>query len=138
MARMTLDAFRKRWLGKALDWWSSSPKPQCVDLVREWMHRGLGISKADMYRAIPRGDAKTFYKNASSKFFSKVAYRKGRVPPKGAIVVWNHGKYGHVAIAKKKCTTDRMRTLDQNWSIDHRVTDEAHRYVDCIGWLVRR
>jgi len=138
VTRLSFAAFRKKWLGKAIDWWSSSTKPQCVDLVRQWMYEGLGISKANMYKAIPRCNAKKFYANASTTFFRKVKNSPKGVPPEGAIVVLNHGTYGHVFIAKKGSTAVKMFSLDQNWSRPHRITDEAHSYAECIGWLIRR
>lgn len=138
MARITLAAFRKRWLGKSIDTWSTSPRPQCVDLVRQWMIEGLGFTATSMYKAIPRSNAEDFFSKASSTYFRKIRNTPAGIPPEGAIVVIQHGDYGHVFIAKRGCTTRLMYSLDQNWSIPHKITDEAHRYTGCIGWLIRR
>lgn len=138
MARMSFAAFRKKWLGRSIGTWSTSTRAQCVDLVRQWMYEGLGISKADMYKAIPRGDAETFFNRASTRFFRKVRNTPRGIPPEGSIVVLSHGRYGHVFIAKRGSTTSKMFSLDQNWSRPHKITDEAHRYSECIGWLIRR
>lgn len=138
MARISFTAFRKKWLGKAIGTWSTSKLPQCVDLVRQWMIEGLGFTSKTMYDAIPRGDAKTFFARANPRHFRKIKNTPRGIPPEGAIVVLDHGKYGHVFIAKRGGTTLKMFSLDQNWSVPHKISDEAHRYGECIGWLIRR
>lgn len=138
MARLSFTSFRKKWLGKSIGTWSSSKYPQCVDLVRQWMIEGLGFTSKTMYDAIPRSNAEDFFARASTKYFRKVKNTPSGIPPEGAIVVLKHGKYGHVFIAKRGGSTRLMYSLDQNWSRPHKITDEAHRYTECIGWLIRR
>lgn len=131
-----LVAFRRKWRGRRINGYSEDGG-QCVDEVRQWMAEGFGWSRAKIYAAIPPGDAKTFFSNASSKYFKKVRNTPRGIPPEGSIAVLDHGKHGHVMVVKGGYnTTTRMYTLDQNWSAYHRVADEAHGYAECIGWLI--
>lgn len=132
-----LVSFRRKWLGKRINGYSANGG-QCVDECRQWLAEAFGWSRSKIYKAIPPGNAETWFKNASTTYFRKIKNTPSGKPPEGAIVVLSHGRYGHVFVAKAGCTTTKMYSLDQNWSIARRVTDEAHRYSECIGWLVVR
>lgn len=135
---MTLTAFRKKWLGRSIGRWSTSTTPQCVDLCRQWMFEGWGWSEKKIYNAVPRVDAEDWFREADPKLVRKTRYEPGRKPPEGAIVVLRHGIYGHVFVAKAGCDKNLMRSLDQNWSVPSKITDEAHNYAECVGWLTKR
>lgn len=130
--------FRRKWLGKSIGKWSTSKYPQCVDLCRQWMFDGWRFTEGQMWRAIPRSNAEDWFALANRNLLKKTRYQPGGVAPEGAIVVLRHGEFGHVFIAKKDCTKTLMRSLDQNWSVRGKITDEAHRYYECIGWLTPR
>lgn len=120
---MTLDAFIKKYLGKAIDYDGAAGK-QCVDLIKLYLKHCFGILAGAW------GNAHAYYDYFNIRpelkaNFVRIKNSKKFVPMKGDICTWSKkmNKYGHVAIATGKGDTDSFESLDMNWG------KEAARYV---------
>lgn len=127
-------AFRKKWLGRGVDF-DGAYGSQCVDLCRQYLMEVHGWSRAKVWKAIPPGNAETWFENASTTYFSKILKGATNWPREGDIVVMYRGPFGHVFIAKGTKNNGAMYSLDQNWSVLRKTTDEAHTKTDIKGWL---
>ena len=130
----SLKAFKDKYEGRRVSGYSASGG-QCVDLCRQYMKERWGNPYL-----VPRGNAETWFANASTSRWTKVRYLRGRRPPQGAIVCFRVGEFGHVAIAVGGSTVDVLQSFDQNWSRRRICTREAHRYTShgVVGWLIKR
>lgn len=120
---MTLDAFIKKYLGKAIDYDGAAGK-QCVDLIKLYLKHCFGILAGAW------GNAHAYYDYFNIRpelkaNFVRIKNSKKFVPMKGDICTWSKkmNKYGHIAIATGKGDTDSFESLDMNWG------KEAARYV---------
>lgn len=120
---MTLDAFIKKYLGKAVDYDGAAGK-QCVDLIKLYLKHCFGILAGAW------GNAHAYYDYFNIRpelkaNFVRIKNSKKFVPMKGDICTWSKkmNKYGHIAIATGKGDTDSFESLDMNWG------KEAARYV---------
>lgn len=106
---------------------------QCVDLANAYIKEVLGLTPiigtnaCDFVTKFTKGEF-TYVKNTPKGF-----------PNAGDVVVWNNkvgGGAGHIAIALEGCSESILKTLDQNWSVPERITEEIHNYNNVLGWLV--
>lgn len=112
---MTLDAFIKKYLGKAVDY-DGTAGAQCVDLIKMFFKYVLGITPKSI------GNAHAYFDNFAlhsflNKNFVKIKNSKKFVPMKGDACVWSKkmNKYGHVAIATGAGDTNKFISYDMNW-----------------------
>lgn len=120
---MTLDAFIKKYLGRAVDYDGAAGK-QCVDLIKLYLKYCFGILAGSW------GNAHAYYDYFNMRpelkaNFVRIKNSKKFVPMKGDICTWSKkmNKYGHVAIATDNGDTDTFESLDMNWG------GEAAKYV---------
>lgn len=121
---MTLDAFTKKYLGKATDY-DGAYGAQCVDLIKMYLKYVFGITPKSI------GNAHAYFDNFHlhsflNKNFVKIKNSPKFVPMKGDICVWSKkmNKYGHVAIATGRGDTGEFESLDMNWN------GKAAKYVN--------
>lgn len=135
---MNVNDFCKTYLHKEINGWSQSGG-QCVDQVRKYIQQVFGV-KGNTFDWIAPGNAKDFFHNANPAHFDKIPNTPNAFPSEGDIVVFDHGFYGHVAIAWRECSDTNLFTFDQNWSEPRRCTFETHSYTrdKVIGWLRKR
>lgn len=112
---MTLDAFIKKYLGKATDY-DGACGAQCVDLIKMYLKYVFGIAPKSI------GNAHAYFDNFHlhsflNKNFVKIKNSPKFAPMKGDICVWSKkmNKYGHVSIATGKGNTSTFESLDMNW-----------------------
>lgn len=132
-----LRAFKRRHMGRS----EFSPctgnqgvyLPQCVDGVELWAV-SLGA------RCISTGgnNARGLLDHADDRQWRRVAYRRGMIPPVGAILVFGHRRTGHTSIADEGSTRTRIRSFDQNWSRKNTFAAEIHDTSELLGWLEPR
>lgn len=133
---ISLNDFRRKHKGRRVSGYTSRGG-QCVDLARAWVEN----LTCNAYKGLPRViAAKEMFDAADARVWRKVRNSPQGVPPVGAVVVFARGRWGHVAIARAGCTTTKLLTFDQNWSVSQRCTDETHGYTaeKVIGWLIKR
>lgn len=137
-ALRSLTNFIKYWNGKSPTGYTR-PGGQCIDLVRYWLKKHTG----DPY-TIPRVfAAKEMYAAASPRKWRKTRWKFGKVPPAGAIVVFDDhpgNQWGHVAIARAGSTKHELLSFDANWNTYRVASRETHRYARdrVVGWLLWR
>ena len=132
---MTVDQFVRKYNGKAVDV-DGYYGAQCWDLACRYT--------LDLYKFyLPTGNGcacgcYTLFRDPLPKHFNKVAYKSGRVPKKGDIIVWScsmprTGGCGHIAIVLSASTRSFV-SFDQNWGgmYAHKVN---HNYSYVMGWL---
>ena len=140
MNQLSPEQFIKKYQGKTISGWSNSGG-QCVDAVRQVMRETMGISGTTL-QAISGGNAHDFFNNASTKYFHKtsggyVRRTPNLIVPEWAIVVLNHGFYGHVFMSFKGSTHNLIRGWGQNWTRVRHCDYEAHGLSEVIGILTR-
>lgn len=109
---------------------------QCVDLAQV-------INK--LYGA-PRlsGDAKDIWNTYPKENYTRINNAATNLPPEGAIVIWKGnqpnvtGPAGHIAIARKGCTSMLLKTFDQNYPTGSRCHSVDHTYAGVLGWLIKK
>lgn len=131
---MRLDAFIKKYLGRAVDY-DGTAGAQCVDLIKMYLKYVLGI----VPKAI--GNAHAYFDNFTlhsflNKNFVRIKNSPNFVPMKGDVCVWSKkmNKYGHVAIATGAGDTNKFITYDMNWGAKELRMIE-HNYNYFLGVL---
>ena len=131
---MSLDAFIKKYLGRAVDY-DGTAGAQCVDLIKMYLKYVLGI----VPKAI--GNAHAYFDNFTlhsflNKNFVRIKNSPNFVPMKGDVCVWSKkmNKYGHVAIATGAGDTNKFITYDMNWGAKELRMIE-HNYNYFLGVL---
>lgn len=133
---LTMEQFRKKWKGKRINGYTPRGG-QCVDEMREWIKNLTGNAYYGLPSIVAAKDA---FAAADPKKWRKVRWDGTNTPPVGAILVFARGRWGHVSTARVGSTKKRAASFDQNWTLDHRCSDEAHDNTahKLIGWLVKR
>jgi surface antigen len=88
-------------------------KWQCVEYVRRYYLIVYGSNLGSLYR----GNANTWYDNASTMGLSRYANGGPTAPQVGDIITSNGGSFGHVAIIRS-VTGNQVCTIQQNFSND--------------------
>lgn len=130
---MNLDEFIQKYKGKKVEYDNVSYY-QCVDLVKMYADKVLNLK----FRAF--GNAKDYFYNYRTtpmlvNNFSKISNTPTFVPQKGDIVIWNNGKYGHIAIATGQGTTKWFNSFDQNYGLNKKCRIVKHDYKNFLGVL---
>ena len=101
MAKISLKQFIDKTKGTKVDvpWGNGKLKGQCVSLVQQYIHQCLGQPMK------PRGNAKDWKTTYVKEGLGKIT----KNPKYGDIIVYNIGKYGHIAIY-----IDKNTMYDQN------------------------
>ena len=137
---MTVDEFVEKTEGQFIDW-DGKYGPQCVDLMRYYIHRVFGTEQ-------PKGvdGAKDFFTLFEQTWdetkWEKIVNEPTTLPKKGDIVIWGNGVYGHVAIF----LGGDLRTFtsfDQNYPViwappksnGTPPTKVVHTYANVLGFI---
>lgn len=114
---MTLDAFIKKYLGKATDY-DGAYSAQCVDLVKMYLKYVFGIVPKSI------GNAHAYFNNFAlhpflNKNFVRIKNSPKFIPMEGDICVFGKDfskshNCGHIGIATDKCTLSKVSMYDQN------------------------
>lgn len=114
---MTLDAFIKKYLGKATDY-DGAYSAQCVDLIKMYLKYVFGITPKSI------GNAHTYFNNFTlypflNKNFVRIKNSPKFIPMKGDICVFgkkfsSSHNCGHIGIATENCTLTKVVMYDQN------------------------
>lgn len=128
---MTYDEFEKKYLGKAVDF-DGKAGVQCVDLADRYFMDVIGIKMSEMPWV---SGAREFYTKFSSfpaltKNFTKIANTRDLVCKKGDVVIWNGGKWGHVAIADGSGNINWFTSIEQNTLGKHEATQKIKHYYN--------
>lgn len=126
---MNLEEFKNKYLGKSIDYDGVSGV-QCVDLIKQYMKDVFNLKPGSL------GNAKDYYLNYTNNIFLKTNFNRISqiIPKKGDILVWNNGKYGHVAIAIENGNENICKTIDLNYG-SKLVTENTHNYFMYLGVL---
>jgi len=133
---MTIDQFYKIINGQTKGYPNdSSYLGECLSLVKLYIKLVCGIEPPSSGINAAYGYWTNFPNPLPSKF-TKVAYKPGRKPLKGDIVIWGTkiGKSGHIAIAYMGLTTTNFTSFDQNWG-GKQAHLVKHDYNGVLGWL---
>lgn len=124
---LNLDEFIKKNNGLKLDSdgsaHGSATEYQCVDLCNAWLK--------NLVAPAIRGNAVNW---AGARGFEWIKNTPLNVPRPGDIVVWNCGKYGHVAIFVSGNVLS-FTSFDQNWPVNSACHLQKHSYIGVMGWL---
>ena len=109
MAGIKVEEFVKKYNGVKIDY-DKRFGPQCVDLFRQWVEEGLGITEHTGVCATT-GGAKDLFLDydkmpIEKKYFLRMK-NKGNIP--GDILIWDKtekNEFGHVAIYLGKLNND--------------------------------
>lgn len=135
---MTFSEFRKKYLGKKVDW-DGAYAGQCVDLFRQYVNDVLNLQQ-------PKGvvGAKDFWTNYETdpslkNNFQKIVNTPTGVPQEGDVMIWGAytgNPYGHISIFIKG-DVNKFVSLDQNFPTLSKVTETEHNYTKprVLGWL---
>lgn len=108
--------------------------PNCVGWARgryhEILHELSGKGDQTPFEYLNwSGDARTFYDNA--KNYDKLPV--GQTPMPGAIMVWTHGSYGHVAIVESVTEKGTCMCSESGWSFAKNNMGLVKFYERSIG-----
>lgn len=118
---MNHEELKKNRLGKRVDFdgWFGY---QCVDLAKFYAKEVHSIAFGRT------GNAQDWFINSVgvSQWYAKVSYSAWKIAPQWAIIFWQYGKYGHVAIVDS-ATDQSLTIIEQNGIGDNPTTpkDEA-------------
>lgn len=114
---MTLDAFIKKYLGKATDY-DGAYSAQCVDLIKMYLKYVFDITPKSI------GNAHTYFNDFTlhpflNKNFVRIKNSPKFIPMKGDICVFgkkfsSSHNCGHIGIATENCTLTKVVMYDQN------------------------
>ncbi len=131
---ITFDAFITKYLGKGMDW-DGRYGNQCVDVFKAYNSEVVGGPSV-------LGNAKDYFTKYPTGFYTKVANTPTGVPPRGAVIIWGMGIYGHIGICTE-ATQSKFTTFEQNWTHAGTITDgtgvtelRSHYYTNVLGWLI--
>ncbi len=133
---MSLKGFREKYEGEKIGFPPGSYVGQCLSLVKQYLR--------EEYKIYPPpsgvGSAWGYWINFPTPLPSvlkKVPYKKGLVPKRGWIPVWNKntgGGHGHIAIVLE-ASSDHFYSFDQNW-FGKQAHRQKHNYSNIYGYLV--
>lgn len=135
---MVLSDLIRKYQGTKVDW-DDTAGAQCVDWVKVYIQECVGI-KTKGKGTSPWGDAKDYWYHTPSVLFSrfgKIRYEDNFCFIEGDIVIWNTGKYGHVAIATGKQDDNTFYTYDQNYGKDKSIRRVCHNRSSSILGVLR-
>lgn len=103
---------------------------QCVDWVQivnkfYGAPRLTGQNASDIWNTYPQAN------------YTRIINGPSNFPAEGDIVIWK-GPPGHIAIARKGCTSMLLKTMDQNFPTGSRVHSVDHNYNGVLGWLRKK
>lgn len=125
---INFDRFAARWNEKFNNF-DGVLSHQCVDLAKQWLH--------DNKWPMITGNAKQWISNANKRSYYTIAYKFGRKPKRGDLVIWNYGKYGHIGIVSS-ANTLWMNVFQQNYPVGSRCRKKKYIYYKCLGWLRKK
>ncbi len=132
--KLTLEKFRTKYDGDRVG--------QCVILARKWIDEGIVGGNSIALGIMPIvGSAKDFLTAAPRKYWSVHKPGKGKIPPKGAVVILDTSSvHEHVFISKGKKgpTNGTVAVFESNYARALTALDGSHRLTGIIGWLTPR
>ena len=131
---MKLEDFILKWQGKFIDF-DGYYGNQCFDLLHQYCVECLGITDG---RVLAAPGAKDIFEKFDTIFgrelFDKIANTPDGIPNEGDIIVWNNGKWGHVAIFYNG-NVNTFKSFDQNYPTSSCCHIQGHNYNNVLGWL---
>lgn len=137
---MTAKEFFSNTLGASIQYnKSTSSKYQCVDYCKAFCDRVLNIydKHPEYQKSWSFGNAKDWYANAPTDFFTKIKNTPSFVPAEGDIVVFSTGTYGHVAVCTGYGNTKRFLVVEQNIEGKY-VSARSVAYKNIVGFLRKK
>lgn len=103
---------------------------QCVDwaqVINKFYGapRLSGNNASDIWNTYPQG------------FYTRIPNGPNNFPDEGDIVIWK-GIPGHIAVARKGCTSMLLKTMDQNFPTGSKCHSQDHTYKGVLGWLRKK
>ena len=111
---------------------------QCVCLAKQW-------EEYQGWTPLTHGNAIKYWEDGESGY-TKVENTPEGIPPVGALVIFEEGEYGHIAIAAPDCTVRNCVVFQQNAPEAGTTTHagspcnlETYNYEKpkCLGWLIK-
>lgn len=133
---MTLNQFISKYKGKTKGYPSSKYYyGECLSIVKWYIKEVFGINPPPSGVNAAYGYWTNFPSPLPTKF-TKIAYKSGRKPKAGDIIIWGTGvgKSGHIAIVYNNITTSSFNSFDQNWG-GQAAHIQKHNYNGVLGWL---
>lgn len=115
--------------------------PQCWDLAALYSMSVVDMSIMNPLPTLGKGAYGVYdrFGEPLSKYYRKIAFKPGRKPQVGDLIVWNtrlpadiHN--GHIAIVLE-VLTDGFISFDQNWDGIMKPKKVRHTYQGIAGWL---
>lgn len=108
---------------------------QCVDVF-------LAYNRDVVNGPGTAGNAIDYWTNYPTAFYDKIFNTAEAIPQKGDVMIWNIGRYGHIAIFSSGDVNEFI-SFDQNWPVQVDVNGvgfgvchfQPHNYVNVVGWL---
>lgn len=98
--------------------------PNCVGFAWGWWHEVAGLPKFNFFG---RGDACSLF-----RILKDQGCRTGTRPEYGAMMCWDNGEAGHVAIVSEVLLDGSVRTLESGWEFTGEPVKQYVRSGD--GW----
>ncbi len=113
--------------------WDGWYGDQCVDWAQI-------VNKSYGAPALTGAAAKDIWNTYPQSHYTRIPNGATNFPSEGDIVIWGTGigPAGHIAVARKGCTSMLLKTMDQNFPTGSRVHSVDHNYKGCLGWLRRK
>ena len=140
---MTTKAWITARLGTEIKYNKSTPEIQCVDLAKSFCAETDTVCKGGVYKKYPELKKLWAWGNAIDWYTKPNAYTKAlfdflpadTVPKAGDLVIFQSGKYGHIAVAVGINDNTDILTIDQNWSGIKRAQIYKHGRRFIVGVL---
>ncbi len=107
---------------------------QCVDLFRAY-HRDVVGSKKQPRGVIGAKDFWGRYETDSElkNNYIKIPNTPDFVPREGDVMIWKHGRFGHIAICTGEGNKSWFKSCDQNWYGKRQIHIIKHNYSNVFG-----
>ena len=125
--------FISRWSGQPIDFDGVYPN-QCMDLMHFYVYEVLGLTDKYLLAAPSARQVFTNFKPDWGKFFDKIDNTLTNIPPKGDIIFFSSGEFGHVSIFIEG-DAKNFKSFDANWPVGSLPHIQSHNYAECLGWL---
>ena len=137
---MNLQEFVEKYKGRKVDF-DGMYGAQCVDLARQYFKDVWELPKQ------PEGvvGAQDFYLKHNKRHLQRqmcdcVTYRKGMIPPEGAVVLFGAtltNQYGHIGICIK-ADEEKITLFEQDGFKQDGAKISEWAYSRVLGWLLKR
>ena len=106
---------------------------QCVDMANSYAEHCLKAGSGVFYGV---RYAKDIFKNYNKNKFYRVKNEGLNYPPKGALIIWNRGTAGHIAVVTS-ATEHTINVVEANYNGKGGIREHTYtNYNNVLGWLV--